>query len=65
VETDFRPAKKAHPAFVAADLDELRRELQAGGFKIVEDSNVPEVRRFFTEDPWGNRLEIVEQQRGE
>jgi len=63
VEQDFRPAKKAHPAFVAADLDELRRELLARGCKVVEDASIPEARRFFTDDPWGNRLEIVEQPR--
>jgi len=63
VEQDFRPAKKAHPAFVAADLDELRRELLARGCKVVEDASIPEARRFFTDDPWGNRLEIVEQRR--
>jgi predicted enzyme related to lactoylglutathione lyase len=63
VEQDFRPAKKAHPAFVAANLDELRRELLARGCKVVEDASIPEARRFFTDDPWGNRLEIVEQRR--
>ena len=63
VEQDFRPAKKAHPAFVAADLDELRNELSARGINVVEDASIPGVRRFFAEDPWGNRLEFVEQHR--
>jgi catechol 2,3-dioxygenase-like lactoylglutathione lyase family enzyme len=61
VERDFRPAKKAHPAFVAEDFDELRHELSARGINVVEDNSVPGVRRFFAEDPWGNRLEFVEQ----
>jgi len=61
VEEDFRPAKKAHPAFVTPDLDELRAELLARGIKVLEDCRVPGIRRFFAEDPWGNRLEFIEQ----
>jgi catechol 2,3-dioxygenase-like lactoylglutathione lyase family enzyme len=60
VEKDFRPAKKAHPAFTASDLNELRQALLARGVKITDDSSVPGTRRFFAEDPWGNRLEFVE-----
>lgn len=62
VEKDFRPAKKAHPAFVVRDLDELRQALLARGVKINDDTSLPGTRRFFAEDPWGNRLEFVEAQ---
>jgi catechol 2,3-dioxygenase-like lactoylglutathione lyase family enzyme len=61
VEQDFRPAKKAHPAFVVSDLDELRQELLSRGIRVREDTRVPGMRRFFAEDPWGNRLEFIEQ----
>jgi len=27
---------------------------------IVDDDNLPGARRFYAEDPWGNRLEFVE-----
>jgi catechol 2,3-dioxygenase-like lactoylglutathione lyase family enzyme len=60
VEPDFRPARKAHPAFVAADLDELRQTLQASGIIISDDNSIPGTRRFFADDPWGNRLEFLE-----
>jgi len=60
VERDFRPAKKAHPAFVANDLDRLRQGLLAAGVKVSDDQSIPNARRFFAEDPWGNRLEFVE-----
>jgi catechol 2,3-dioxygenase-like lactoylglutathione lyase family enzyme len=60
VERDFQPARKAHPAFVVSDLDELRGTLRARGVKIVDDDNLPGARRFYAEDPWGNRLEFVE-----
>jgi catechol 2,3-dioxygenase-like lactoylglutathione lyase family enzyme len=60
VEADFRPAKKAHPAFVAANIDELRQVLLARGIKVTDDNFIPGVRRFHAEDPWGNRLEFLE-----
>ena len=60
VEKDFRPAKKAHPAFAAANFDELRQALLARGVKVSDDTSIPGVRRFHTEDPWGNRLEFLE-----
>jgi len=60
VERDFRPAKKAHPAFAAPDFDGLRKALAARGVAILDDDNLPGARRFYAEDPWGNRLEFVE-----
>jgi catechol 2,3-dioxygenase-like lactoylglutathione lyase family enzyme len=62
VESDFRPARKAHPAFVATNLDELRQILLASRIKIVDDTSIPGTRRFFIDDPWGNRLEFLERQ---
>jgi catechol 2,3-dioxygenase-like lactoylglutathione lyase family enzyme len=60
VEKDFRPAKKAHPAFAASNLNDLRQALLARGAKVTDDASIPGVRRFHTEDPWGNRLEFLE-----
>jgi catechol 2,3-dioxygenase-like lactoylglutathione lyase family enzyme len=60
VEADFRPAKKAHPAFTVTDLARLRESLLAQAAKIIEDDSLPGTRRFFAEDPWGNRLEFLE-----
>jgi len=60
VERDFRPAKRAHPAFRVADLGACRRALEAAGVPIVEDANVPHVRRFYSSDPFGNRLEFLQ-----
>jgi len=50
VERDFRPAKKAHPAFVADDLEALRQVFLLGGVKITDDHSLPGTRRFFAED---------------
>ena len=60
VEENFQPARKAHPAFAVHDLDELREALLARHVKLVDDDNLPGARRFYAEDPWGNRLEFVE-----
>jgi catechol 2,3-dioxygenase-like lactoylglutathione lyase family enzyme len=60
VERDFRPARKAHPAFSVFHLNELRETLKARGVKVVEDDALPDARRFYAEDPWSNRLEFVE-----
>jgi catechol 2,3-dioxygenase-like lactoylglutathione lyase family enzyme len=60
VERDFRPAKKAHPAFAVTGFDELREKLASHGVTLAEDDNLPGTRRFYAEDPWGNRLEFIE-----
>jgi len=58
VEDDFRPARKAHPAFVVADLDAMRQRLTDACAEIVEDDSI-DVRRCYTADPFGNRIELV------
>lgn len=61
VEQDFRPARKAHPAFRVADLAECRRILEAAGAPIIPDDTLPNVRRFHTVDPFGNRIEFIQE----
>ena len=58
VEEDFRPARKAHPAFVVDDLDALAARIG----EVRWDDALPGVRRFYADDPWGNRLEFLERQ---
>lgn len=60
VEPDFRPARKAHPAFAVSDLDALAAHLEAAGVAVEFDEALPEVRRFYCADPVGNRLEFLE-----
>ncbi len=59
VEKDFAPARKAHPAFLVDDLDAARRTLAAAGAPIVGDDALPDVRRFYAADPFGNRIELI------
>jgi catechol 2,3-dioxygenase-like lactoylglutathione lyase family enzyme len=61
VAEEFTPAAKAHPAlgFPTADLDPLAERLAGAGCKVLWDETIPGTRRFFTADPWGNRIELV------
>ena len=61
VEPDFRPARKAHPAFVVDDLDTLLAKIQAEGFEV--DASQPALdgyKRAHVFDPFGNRIELME-----
>jgi catechol 2,3-dioxygenase-like lactoylglutathione lyase family enzyme len=60
VEADFRPAKKAHVALSTTGLDELRARLERAGYKTQDDSDVDGRKRFFTHDPFGNRIEFMD-----
>ena len=60
VQEDFVPARKAHPAFTVTDLDTLRERIANAGYEIVVDTEVPGVKRFHTVDPFGNRLEFIQ-----
>jgi catechol 2,3-dioxygenase-like lactoylglutathione lyase family enzyme len=61
VEQSFAPARKAHPAFSVPpdELDRLAERLAAANAPVSWDEVLPDVRRFFTADPWGNRIEIL------
>jgi catechol 2,3-dioxygenase-like lactoylglutathione lyase family enzyme len=59
VEQDFAPARKAHPALRVEDVDALADRLSAAGRRVDWDDALPDVRRFYTTDPWGNRIELL------
>jgi hypothetical protein len=60
VEEDFRPARKAHPALVVDDLAALTERLEAEGIEVREDHELVGVRRSFVDDPFGNRIELID-----
>src|SRR5262245_41884403 len=49
---------KRHVAFEVVDLDVLREHLIAAGCEVEEGRPIAGIRRFFTRDPAGNRLEF-------
>ncbi|MET9363649.1 VOC family protein [Streptomyces sp. NPDC006632] len=60
VEEDFRPAKKAHPGLRVTSIEAYARRIESHGAPVVWDENLPGHRRFYSEDPVGNRLEFLE-----
>ncbi len=60
VEADFRPARKAHPAFLVAGLDALIQRLGEAGIDVVTDEPLEGYDRIYVSDPFGNRIEFLE-----
>lgn len=60
VEAEFRAARKAHPAFVVERLPALAAALEAAGHPVKRDEPLPGYDRIFTDDPFGNRIELME-----
>jgi catechol 2,3-dioxygenase-like lactoylglutathione lyase family enzyme len=61
VEADFRPARKAHPAFLVDNLDELLQRCQQAGYATNSDEPpLAGYRRAHLFDPFGNRIELME-----
>lgn len=61
VEADFRPARKAHPAFLVEDLEGLITKLQLAAYET--DTSQPPLagyKRAHIFDPFGNRIELME-----
>ena len=60
VEADFRPARKAHPAFIVTELGALVATLKSHGYAVVEDEPLEGYDRAYVDDPFGNRIELME-----
>ena len=59
VDPSFAPATKAHPAF--DDLDGLAATLEAAGVELTFDDALEGARRGYVADPFGNRIELIEE----
>jgi catechol 2,3-dioxygenase-like lactoylglutathione lyase family enzyme len=61
-EEDFdRTKTKAHIAYLVEDLENWREKLEARNVKIIEGIPIPNSRRFEFRDPFGNRVEFLEE----
>ena len=60
VETPFAPSRKAHPALEVEGLAAWAERLAEGGAPVIPDDDLPGFRRFYTADPFGNRIELLE-----
>lgn len=60
VEDDFRPARKAHPAFLVEDLARLVKRCEAAGYAVTSDEPLAGYDRGYVADPFGNRIELLQ-----
>lgn len=61
VENDFRPARKAHPAFLVDNLEAILEKVQRAGYEWDESQPPLEgYKRAHIYDPFGNRIELME-----
>ncbi len=59
-EEHFVAAKKAHPALRCTDYQDLIERLGQADIQVQENSDIPNQRRAFIDDPFGNRIELLE-----
>jgi catechol 2,3-dioxygenase-like lactoylglutathione lyase family enzyme len=60
VDADFRPATKAHPAFIVDDVRTIAGAVTAAGFAVTDDEPLDRYDRVYVTDPFGNRIELME-----
>jgi catechol 2,3-dioxygenase-like lactoylglutathione lyase family enzyme len=60
VEADFHPARKAHPGLLVSDLATLKIVLGDSGYTLRDDEALEGYDRIYVDDPFGNRLELLE-----
>ena len=60
VDLEFRPQRKAHPAFVVRGLRALVARLREAGVEVIDDDLLPGYDRGYVSDPFGNRIELME-----
>jgi catechol 2,3-dioxygenase-like lactoylglutathione lyase family enzyme len=61
VDEGFSASRRAHIAFCAADLGRVRQALSHAGYPVRSAQRSEGRERFFSEDPFGNRLEFISQ----
>ena len=59
VDYDFRPARRAHVAFVVSNLAEIAARLVEAGAPVDPVGAINGRARFNSADPFGNRLEFI------
>ncbi len=61
VDADFRPARKAHPAFLVNDVDGLIAKARSLSFEMdLTQPPLDRYKRVHVFDPFGNRIELME-----
>jgi catechol 2,3-dioxygenase-like lactoylglutathione lyase family enzyme len=51
---------RRHFCLVVDDLEEMRKRIEAGGAPVAEAPPIPGRPRFYTSDPFGNLIEVMQ-----
>jgi len=60
VESEFKAARKAHPGLLVDNLRALVVRLHDAGIVVADDEPLAGYDRVYVDDPFGNRLELLE-----
>ena len=60
VDPPFRPARTAHAGLLVNGLQRLIAELRRAGYAVTTDEPLEGYLRVYVNDPFGNRLELME-----
>jgi catechol 2,3-dioxygenase-like lactoylglutathione lyase family enzyme len=60
IDKNFHPATKAHPGLLVSDLQAIIERCRDRGFAIIDDAPLDGYQRIFINDPFGNRLELMQ-----
>lgn len=60
IEEPFSPAEKAHPALEVENLKVVKQHLSDHQVNFQVDNNLPGANRIYLDDPFGNRMELLE-----
>jgi catechol 2,3-dioxygenase-like lactoylglutathione lyase family enzyme len=60
VDKAFHAATKAHPGLLVTDLKGIVARCRERGYDITADAPMAGYERVFINDPFGNRLELME-----
>jgi catechol 2,3-dioxygenase-like lactoylglutathione lyase family enzyme len=63
VDPEFRAATKAHPSLLVQELAPIVDACEARGFRVTHDEPLEGFDRVYVNDPFGNRIEIMERKR--
>ena len=61
VEKEFVPQKKAHPAIIVSNIYDIENILKENDYEVIWDETLKDRVRFYTNDPFGNRIEILKE----
>ncbi len=59
-EKEFEAARRAHPALLVDNIDELLENAERGGHRLRIDQGPTGYKRASVFDPFGNRIELMQ-----